>query len=1296
MVEGASQAGLDYVFANFVGIWLASTVIFVLYAAFKRNQPWLPANQAILPALLSGVLWGVAQSSWFIANAALGEPITFPVVTTCPAVIATLVGVIIFKEIKGRQRRLLTYKLHFLHSPADAFNALAMLQLALLILLATLSVYNADAKMPSERYLLTIYTLIADPNCSLDLMAIYNFTHSVAAAARFVRSLMPANSDTFFFVVLEYVWVPGCSMHQAKRKGAIFQILQSIQKNASTSVGFSVLLGPPYSSDCNLVNEWINIGNPNAVQRAQLYQIGYHCQILSSTSVFDTYLTNNAPRTLPPPIAAVSSVVQRKTILQGILVYLINNGWIRIAVFYDMHATVLDLPEMLDSTLSTLRLSSSKHHVLDLLTSVGFTAAANFSSLVEPLQDQMDVALVLARADLAVKFVVSIQNLTCIKQGRIAMLHLDPMDMLTYDVLREWRLQLLQAEATWAAGRSLIIVTALPKGTRYEEDSVLYREPINLSVAGGAALAMRLVQLHLEEGRGKIDPSTALFRPLRTSSSIQVPTLPSITFHYQLGDGDVSYGIFDLLLFALKPNATEVSGVEAQAMRCADIFYLVDVIHYPLILPQPRSPMNWPGDGQGPQRTAYLSQPLAFESLQAILFINAFGLLISGLIYLGVVLVFRRIVRKTKRFASFKLIFLQSDFLFKDDDDNLRAEQCHEPHRNLQLQVDVVSTSDVVNSYHALLSTPRVSITASSISEEPLRRVRKGRIAILNGAQVYVKELGLSRILLRSRLIEHLAGLRQLRHENINVFVGCCVTPDTLNLVYDYCQRGSLQDVINNKSITFDWDFKLSLMTDLVRGMEYLHSTSLKAHGRLKSTNCVVSSRYALRITDYGIQKTYNLVDSCPSDKPEDKLWTAPELLRDETADLHGTKPGDVYAFAIIMHEVFYQTIPYGPGETPVEELLQRVMGKERPPFRPQLLEAGVPQAYRNILQRAWSENPELRPTFKELNEEIERMASGKKTNIVEHMFKMMENYSSRLEEEVKLRTDELEKEKRKKELLICRLLPPVVAEALKAGVAVAPETYNEVSIYISDIIGFTTISAMSTPLQVVDFLNDLYTMFDRIIAHYDVYKVETIGDAYMVTSGLPVRNGRRHAAEVATMSLDLLSSCGTFTIKHLPQIPLRLRIGLHSGEWNASTASFLAYVVHGPCVAGVVGLTMPRYCLFGDTVNRALKMESSGAEESVTGELYSRRYLSVSPHFVTRPTGSTHTNCLGESLWQNFSPTPNKAPPLRLTHSVAAKCLVINLASVYPEGTRWLHALSPHQNNNSDPQTALHCRAEQ
>ena len=103
-------------FATFCGIYLTSSVYFLLYAAFSKNRPKV-YPRAILPGFISGLMWGVATSSWFVANKVLSNAIAFPIVTTGPAVIASLLGVFAFHEIKvssGLQIRVRIRKTFFL------------------------------------------------------------------------------------------------------------------------------------------------------------------------------------------------------------------------------------------------------------------------------------------------------------------------------------------------------------------------------------------------------------------------------------------------------------------------------------------------------------------------------------------------------------------------------------------------------------------------------------------------------------------------------------------------------------------------------------------------------------------------------------------------------------------------------------------------------------------------------------------------------------------------------------------------------------------------------------------------------------------------------------------------------------------------------------------------------------------------------------------------------------------------------------------------------------------------------
>ncbi|XP_060988371.1 atrial natriuretic peptide receptor 2 isoform X6 [Dama dama] len=463
-----------------------------------------------------------------------------------------------------------------------------------------------------------------------------------------------------------------------------------------------------------------------------------------------------------------------------------------------------------------------------------------------------------------------------------------------------------------------------------------------------------------------------------------------------------------------------------------------------------------------------------------------------------------------------------------------------------------------------------------------LHHVWRLQLPHLPGNVVAIKHVNKKRIELTRQVLFELKHMRDVQFNHLTRFIGACIDPPNICIVTEYCPRGSLQDILENDSINLDWMFRYSLINDLVKGMAFLHNSIIASHGSLKSSNCVVDSRFVLKITDYGLASFRSTAE--PDDSHAlyaKKLWTAPELLSGNPLPTTGMQKADVYSFGIILQEIALRSGPFyleGLDLSP-KEIVQKVRNGQRPYFRPSIDRTQLNEELVLLMERCWAQDPAERPDFGQIKGFIRRFNKEGGTSILDNLLLRMEQYANNLEKLVEERTQAYLEEKRKAEALLYQILPHSVAEQLKRGETVQAEAFDSVTIYFSDIVGFTALSAESTPMQVVTLLNDLYTCFDAIIDNFDVYKVETIGDAYMVVSGLPGRNGQRHAPEIARMALALLDAVSSFRIRHRPHDQLRLRIGVHTG----------------PVCAGVVGLKMPRYCLFGDTVNTASRMESNG-----------------------------------------------------------------------------------------------------
>ena len=187
------------------------------------------------------------------------------------------------------------------------------------------------------------------------------------------------------------------------------------------------------------------------------------------------------------------------------------------------------------------------------------------------------------------------------------------------------------------------------------------------------------------------------------------------------------------------------------------------------------------------------------------------------------------------------------------------------------------------------------------------------------------------------------------------------------------------------------------------------------------------------------------------------------------------------------------------------------------------------------------------------------------------------------LERIVGERTREVAAEKEKSDKLLGDILPAAVIEELKANGEARSRRFDDVTVLFADLVGFTKMAAELPPERVVAELDEMFAAFDTICRAHHMEKLKTIGDAYMAAGGLPTTNAT-HPEDAVIAALSMQAWLDERARKRPHAVAIRLRVGLHTG----------------PVVAGVIGTWKFAYDIWGDAVNTASRMESSG----VAGEI--------------------------------------------------------------------------------------------
>ena len=347
----------------------------------------------------------------------------------------------------------------------------------------------------------------------------------------------------------------------------------------------------------------------------------------------------------------------------------------------------------------------------------------------------------------------------------------------------------------------------------------------------------------------------------------------------------------------------------------------------------------------------------------------------------------------------------------------------------------------------------------------------------------------------------------------------------------EYMELGSLAKLLRDESIVFDESVSLTILRDVGKGMRFLHSAE-NLHCDIKSQNILIDSKFRAKIADF-----------CRVGKKArgTPLWMAPELIKCETLN---TKASDVYAFGILIFEVFSRKQPYaGEDKNEVLKLIADNKIRKRPPVP----ESCSPE-FGELMKACLRHNPMKRPSFEDIDVRL----------------KMMETIS---EGSFAGKASQLKN------------IPERIAALILEGKEVEPESHESATVMFLGVSDYSTLSLQLGSAKFANLLKRLYAKLDSLCETYQVFKVETTGTQYKVCSNVAVPQSRHVIimADFATACLDAANLI-PIDVQEENLGNLQVQIGFHTG----------------PVISHVFGTSPPRFSIIGETVTKASQLESS------------------------------------------------------------------------------------------------------